>query len=148
MIIKTLSKFDVALQNYVVEFLNQSRLGINNQLETMSFCGDRCPTRHFVFTKDQSCNSYNRDIFNCQGTFRKFRWQDNVFCIKYVFIESLEPDVAVISWICSLILNHFASWLQPYFGVHVPLEEHWNIYQSHALDLLWNCLSFWTRWQM
>ena len=43
--------------------------------------------------------------------FRKFGWQANAFCIKYVFIESLEPDVAVISRICGRILNRFASWL-------------------------------------
>ena len=54
-------------------------------------------------------------------------------------MESLQPE-AVISQICGRILNRFASWLQPYFGVHIPLEEHQNIYQSQALDLLRNCL--------
>ena len=72
---------------------------------------------------------------------RKFRWQSNGFCIKLVSIESLEPDVAVISQICGHILNRFASWVQPYFGVHTLLEELRNIYQSHAFDLLRNCLS-------
>ena len=56
-------------------------------------------------------------------------------------IELLEPDVAVISRICDSILNRFASWVQPYFGVHIPLEEPRNIYQSRALDLLQNCLT-------
>ena len=46
----------------------------------------------------------------------------------------MEPDVAVISRIGGHILNRFASWSQPYFGVHIPLEEARNIYQSRALD--------------
>ena len=45
-------------------------------------------------------------------------------------IESLDPDDTVISWIRGRILNQFASWVQPYFGVHTPLEEPWNIYQN------------------
>ena len=71
--------------------------------------------------------------------FQKFRWQSNVFCITPVSIESLDPYDTVISRICGRILNHFASWVQPYFGVHTPLEEPRNIYQSRALDLLRNC---------
>ena len=66
--------------------------------------------------------------------FQKFRWQANVFCLTSVSIVSLEPDDAVISRICGRILNRFASWVQPYFGVYTPLEEPRNIYQSRALD--------------
>ena len=39
-------------------------------------------------------------------------------------IESLESNVAVISQICGRILNHLASWITPYFGVHTPPEEY------------------------
>ena len=46
----------------------------------------------------------------------------------------MEPDVAVISQICGRILNRFASWVQPYFGVqytargiaeYLPITRSW-----------------------
>ena len=53
-----------------------------------------------------------------------------LFCIRSVSVELLESDVAVISSICGRILNHFASWVQPYFDVHIPLEENLPIIRS------------------
>ena len=140
-----LSKFDIALQNHVVEFPYQSRL-IN--LKPCVFAEITVLPAISFSPKIKVATRKTAIYSTVRVHFRKFRWQSNGFCIKSVSIESLEPDVAVISRICGHILNRFALWLQPYFGVHIPLEEPQNIYQSHALDLLRNYLSVCTRWWM
>ena len=78
--------------------------------------------------------------------FQKFSCrQSNGFCIRSVFIESLESDVAVVSRICGCILNRFTSWVQPYFGVHISLEEYQPITRSWFAAELSQCqqLAWW-----
>ena len=60
--------------------------------------------------------------------------------MRSVSTESLESDVGVISQICGRIFNSFASRLQPYFGVHITLEEYLPITRSWFAEELSRCL--------
>ena len=112
---------------------NQSRLCINNQLEAMYFA-EIVVLPAILFSPKIKVATRKTAIYSTVRVhFRKFRWQSDSFCIRLVSKESMEPDVAGISRICGRILNCFASWVQPYFGVHTP----WGISEYLPITCSW-----------
>ena len=134
------SKFNVALQNHMVELLNLSRLCMNNQLEANGFAEIVVLPAILFSPKIKVANQKTAIYSTVRVHFQKFRWKSNDFCIRSVSTESLESNVAVISWFCGRILKSLASWVQPYFGVHKPLEEYLPSTHSWFAAELSQCL--------
>ena len=76
---------------------------LNTELEAMYFA-EIVVLPAILFSPKIKVATRNTAIYSTVRVhFRIFRWQSNGFCIRLVSIESMEPDVAVISRICGRI---------------------------------------------